>query len=747
MNLIVEDWKQQVMAKLAASAKNISDDDIEIAFSEQAWTQIQNKLKPLAKDEYRLGFEIVWKDDNNTKMVGLFAFRTGKQLLYAPVFFINGNIKGTDLLYRENVKSFVPATHDWAKYLISKAETEQGKGEQMSTYDRNSKQMDINDIAFNPVTGRGGMKRASFTQAFVDIMGLMKVAHEEQSPVKSLLQKQGSSMFEHLSNWILGDEKFAEQFHATVPESDWLDLEFPITTIKQASTTKPAGIRVFKGYNTNVPQEKRAGHIKQGYSFEDTRPDSSIEPIYEDMTVDISSIDEGGIYDLMTLDGLKKVFAAPKVPYESCINNLHSTNQICCDDDNESGYFDYDNRKKQRFLVIDFGNKSSRVCTNIYGMRADSENKDLESMFKDKPEVGKCYYIYEPDSGKILSDLLYVSGISNVEEGVTNVEYHSSSWISDTSTPKVVKINTHLESPVYLNKVLTPSKNKWIEVKCDIKTENGHTSIDEVELEYAPGDAANLDVLLTFNNYKKATVIKSDSVDGYYTLSFGEGDTIRDISRPDAVYAIMKSASVRQETAEEVLGVTDARGYYELTLRKQAGSKLVFDQIDPGMFNNISVNEFGYSEQPYQEAQLVGTSGSMLGNNVQFYNNATTDERNVSGRNQDLMGATPMQLFEMSQTSGDRSVFEHGVVGQLVKTYDSGSLIQEYIPDLLQALDKLGRSLFLFYWKPEDFSEFYGSDDVSDMQNMFQTSFLSFGELVLDLIQRHPEGYTETLIS
>jgi len=82
------------------------------------------------------------------------------------------------------------------------------------------------------------------------------------------------------------------------------------------------------------------------------------------------------------------------------------------------------------------------------------------------------------------------------------------------------------------------------------------------------------------------------------------------------------------------------------------------------------------------------------------------------------------------------NVFEHGLVGSLINTYDSAAMIDKYIPDLEQALDRLGRILFLYYWKPRDFEDAYGADDMSNLENQLLSTFQSFGELVLELLKK-----------
>lgn len=115
------DWKKR------AATTAVNDLDIEKAFADQASGYVENKLEPLMKAPYSIGFEIVRKNDNNTRIIGIFAFKVDDHLLFAPVFFLNGDIKGP-LLYRCDTKTFVPASKEWANYLISAIEDDEGKG-------------------------------------------------------------------------------------------------------------------------------------------------------------------------------------------------------------------------------------------------------------------------------------------------------------------------------------------------------------------------------------------------------------------------------------------------------------------------------------------------------------------------------------------------------------------------------------------------------------------------------------------
>ena len=65
----------------------------------------------------------------------------------------------------------------------------------------------------------------------------------------------------------------------------------------------------------------------------------------------------------------------------------------------------------------------------------------------------------------------------------------------------------------------------------------------------------------------------------------------------------------------------------------------------------------------------------------------------------------------------------------------------------MKALDRLGRILFIFYWKNEDFGERYGKDELAEIEDLLRAVFKSFGDMVLKLKQKSvsPEDSKEIL--
>ena len=68
-----------------------------------------------------------------------------------------------------------------------------------------------------------------------------------------------------------------------------------------------------------------------------------------------------------------------------------------------------------------------------------------------------------------------------------------------------------------------------------------------------------------------------------------------------------------------------------------------------------------------------------------------------------MVTTDPHKLRDLADTYQLPNVFEHGLVASLADTFDANRLMDKYIPKLHEALDAIGRTLFLFYWKPDDF--------------------------------------------
>lgn len=96
----------------------------------------------------------------------------------------------------------------------------------------------------------------------------------------------------------------------------------------------------------------------------------------------------------------------------------------------------------------------------------------------------------------------------------------------------------------------------------------------------------------------------------------------------------------------------------------------------------------------------------------------------------------PMEeMMEIGEQLGLKSLLDHGAVGSLTKVFDAAPFITQYVEKLENSLDYLARLLFMLYWKPKDFADTFGSDDLPNLENKLVGVFISYGHLQLELRQ------------
>jgi hypothetical protein len=80
--------------------------------------------------EHYLGFDLIQGsvNENKTRAAGLLGFRIGQETLSIPVLFLNGRIKGTEVLYLDGPDVFTSNSSQWIDYLLSRDSSMMGTG-------------------------------------------------------------------------------------------------------------------------------------------------------------------------------------------------------------------------------------------------------------------------------------------------------------------------------------------------------------------------------------------------------------------------------------------------------------------------------------------------------------------------------------------------------------------------------------------------------------------------------------------
>ena len=235
--------------------------EFEQAFSSLAYAYLRDKAPRLLDN--MVGFQLVDRNEDNTKAMGIFGFQLDKQWLYAPVFFLNGDLKGHELLYMKNNDAFVPMKENWINYIMSRKPHVLGESSADQLRDLGGVQPDIRQLSLSP--SQGGGKRAA-DQSWLD--GVMPM-------LAAFKLKQANSLYPGAGSRRLNQAQIVEapfeaalakqasnlDFNAVMPTSLLLmkqahDLSEAYPTIKLAMQ-KFYGVDCFTRWGTEYRDNQR----------------------------------------------------------------------------------------------------------------------------------------------------------------------------------------------------------------------------------------------------------------------------------------------------------------------------------------------------------------------------------------------------------------------------------------------------------------------------------------------------------
>jgi hypothetical protein len=264
---------------------------------------------------------------------------------------------------------------------------------------------------------------------------------------------------------------------------------------------------------------------------------------------------------------------------------------------------------------------------------------------------------------------------------------------------------------------------------------NKGEKVDSYESERILRDAFQLGTLvdvteaMTKNSFHKLTVASDDQGLEYY-FRVNDNFATRPMGYKQAYVNLVTRFGLSVPDAETML--TEAASQFKcrrlVKVAQMPGGQMV--GVDMPQPNDPSAQMDPNTGMPmYQMPYEQQMTGSMTGM-------PPTPDGNQFGINiggEAEMDSGAQNLAAQAGQLGQKHIFDHASIGGLSKVYDTGAVLDSYVPELMQSLDRLGRILFLYYWKNEDFAERYGTNDIAEMEDLIRSVFKSFGELVLQL--------------
>lgn len=822
-----------------ASLGGEQESGFEQAFSSLAYAYLKDKSPRLL--DFIVGFQLVDRNEDNTKAMGVFGFKVGEQWLYAPVFFLNGDLKGHELLYIKKQDSFVPMKENWVNYLISRKPHKLGEGSPQNTYELGGLMPNLMRLSRQPTGTKYG----------ADQPGLIHIddwAKPCLPLVFALATKQASSLYPGLTK-AAGDLNFKavvnDPFKAALAETaDKFDMRNVLTTLPllkfafeqfyMKSPAIKAGFDRFYGkdfflkaaeklkqqsYEINikqaasyiVPPKGSKGSYRgkmKGKDLFNIMPDKEEKEAFDkhseitvfaldvDMDVPITvnkdELTEEEREKLLKDTVLIKDKRDPHGPNTSIAYNTQVRLELV--NPSETGLYEILEKPGSfdRMVIIHnphSGRGREDHClvlresaprnwtnihrTNVWAKSCDCPERDDFVKYvkglsgtEDLTKGGVYVAIHENGSGTCPFRVRenYGNGVYKVEWkdhaqyglgfGMSAMRHKSersqdweigySPWdakVHITKSPgcKLRATNGELSIPdsykiIKVQDPPPPKENDKYNLMCCGPASD---SLEE-HSEEEPIQCGNL-VDIQIYLHKKAHTLKiHDTGAGEVWLKGSRGH--ERMSKKAALISLVRDHGLSEKQARSMLKEATAQGVHN------RAAAYFIKYADP--YNGGNSLQPGPTAPPFPQP-MYGTESSGPGAQTSIYPQEEFQPvDSMSSMNTDPSIYDPfytpdqnaMQVAQQAAMSGQKEVFDTSMISGMLKSVRQDSLVDRYLGDLMKALDKLGRILFMFYWHQEEFEDRYGKQDLPELEDSLRNSFETLGDVTLFLQEKTIKG-------
>jgi len=755
------DWK-----KVASTVLNT--DEVEKEFASQAYSTVAQRAGKLLEPAHFLGFELIHANEDKNKLVGIFAFRVDRELIYAPVFFLNGKIKGQELLYRVGPSLFVPFTEPWVKELTKKSNATIGKGQDRSRLNKLPTGADLSPLIFPRRTNKqasvvlqSSNPTATQEDTVADLIDSMTSMEKWASYIPGSLLRQfivedgGRPALGYIAELIKSSAICAEAIMQAI-DGD-MDMLIPpelqdAPVVKTASVSKPLLVLHTGGVkNASIKNEDLDSMFKCGFAIEDNRDPDKLTTIYEDAG-SWEEISSPGVYNVPVVDADGPVEVV--VVHVTHVGGGDSVGSLI-------PARDYEDDSASVELGLVFAKpKLTYLEPQYYGMRRSVMGKlssktvaeVLIPLGDKKPKVNKAYLMFDTRTHTAASHAYFIKDVSKTSTGVTAIEIQQINQSYARCNSVNLIINEDAPRTDWKLGILNADV---IYIPLDLE-KNENNLVRNNETDKVLADVPRLMPMSAFvselarGNFNDSYLAKR-KIDDKYEIKVGsrKGIVVFETVKSAAAYlahdcripgaAVMELVEqlVDADKVKFVLGAPEnvKAAYGVTTLLNHPQFTTDYDSVlqVPTEAPQSFTLDTETAQPPIREIPLNETWDPSGGNTVHRRQTESDDALDL----ETLLSASPGDIKNLQKSKDLPFAFEHGVLGSMVKTFDAAAVIDKYIPALETGLDRMGRILFLFYWKPQDFEKAFGVDTMADKEQELISCFKAHGDLVLSLRQRN----------
>jgi hypothetical protein len=652
----------------------------EYKFSQLADSQLSEKAPSLIK--YKVGFQILDKNDDDTKAVGVMAFVINNVWAYMPIFFMEGGLAGMDLLYLKQNDIFAPSSDSWISAV--KAQGDSLMGKPVSEEEEGDGVLQVSDADL------GTEKLASLDSANgiiskEELCSMLKV--QSKSVSLDLMDKLACMGKDAVTAFVHTLSKSPDFANAVLRYYTPEDLQKVAAAINEVTMVeaKPAETEVEFIVDIDEPAAKALEDsekkvlLRQGMYVKDGR--KSFSKIFGQsiQTGTCQTPNYSGIYDVLMRDGTFKTMLILVLPGSA------------------SKY----GSKSNKVALIDFTDPT------YYYVRPSCEVfcKTIENMAltQDQAKVGgiKATKTALKNYSKP-SSLLFAQGSSKVIEGYLNYE----STMGGTIVMDSLNTCGHECGPCCDSGYTVDFTGKPGKL-----TVSGRTVFipEDTRIFMSAPWEKNKKLTLGTLDVIYAAMVKEAELQPLHI--YAQGGLAQVVSGKGATGLLDKTAALKHLVLREGIFAGQAQQLLKEASRNRNNACKYFIQYAPA---------FLHKEGAKTENAVSETTHAVGGKAL---------------ASQEMPKDVVDKVVRASE-AGIKEVFDTSVLKSLIEIADVSELRKDFITDMIKGMDRTGRMLFLYYWHNEDFAEKYGDEDMEKLENTLKQVFVSMGDLVLFLKEK-----------
>lgn len=756
------------------------DSSFEQSFSTLAYMHVKDKAPRLL--DYLQGFQLVERNDDSTKAMGVFGFKAGKQWLYAPVFFLGDDLKGHELLFLKNQNAFVPLKENWVNYLLSKEPFTLGEAIPETLQQLGIKQPDVRSLSLPPFFSKRSSDLniqlprnwQSWATEFLPTLGSLlttptiKMAkYAKTRGLEDLLSESPTAcdvLFRTMQVYpqikaacdrFYGPDLLVRSLRKIQTKiASWRPQRPSLLGSWRKAAAEPAPRVRFYEEETitqNVPEldeQEREKLLRDGYLVRDARDGEQLSVAYNvQHRCELINPRESGRWEVLHSPGefrnllvlVAPVGASGSSRMVTVINpeskhwqNLEQrvlwaqprteTRTELIEAIDRLGSDSKSLDKDGVYVAVGYGEDGELVGSAPFAVTEDlGDDRYRVTWYASKDNRYRCPY---PDPNPTEEDL-YGNCCHPIEIG----GYVDEVYLSDREGSRFREVGGVLQVPKEFKIIkLKPARE---EGSGDFKYPAHDRSSEDV---VSPGDWADLQAQI------------AQKTAGLRVAAFSRGNqfTINGsplLNKRAALFHLIAEHGFRESDASELLKeatAADRRGeaaefrvlygpQYPHSIKRAQNPLLDQTTLAPAMPEGQLSTNYEFNGVPQMMPEEYELDIPQL---------AEGDPSVYDTSPEAMPDPMAMQAAQQAARLGQKEVFETTVLAGLLRTVRPDSLVTRWMGDLMRCLDRLGRIIFQFHWHNDEFASRYGQADLPELEDTLRNAFEVLGDLVLFLKEK-----------